>query len=141
MLGGCLREDSHKGIGVFELGWRRLQQGRVCSARLRQCRQVSRHIARGRTSVWRLTLIKRCAGRLRRRRRDRLFVVYVDAGAARDRVDLDIGALEKAGHAAGQAFAPVHDDRVGAKLVLDLSDQVLDGASVVGAYSARFKRG
>jgi hypothetical protein len=75
-------------------------------------------------------------------RRERIFVVQVDPRATGDRVDLDVRALEEPGHATGEAFAPMHDDRVGAELGLDLGNQVLDGAPVIGANCiALLKRG
>ncbi len=41
--------------------------------------------------------------------------------------------LEEAEHAAGEALAAAHDDRVGAEIALDLRDELLDGAPAVDA--------
>ena len=65
------------------------------------------------------------------------FVIDVDLWPALGRFELDEASLEEAGDAAGQALAAAHDDRVGAQLVLDLGQQLLDGAPAVGANTGR----
>ncbi len=60
------------------------------------------------------------------------FVIHIDLWPALGRFQLDEAPLEEAGDAAGQALATAHDDRVRAQLVLDLGQQLLDGAPAVG---------